>query len=152
MRGHRRFLSLVGEREWALTQVQRFANLSVNLPSSLSELDAVGRRYTAGTAHQSLGGELDLLFVDLSDSFHANALTALCGCVRSGGLVVIYWGLDLDCHPIEETLRVEGFEDSHISNYLRQRFQDECLAPPHALHTQETGSFDTGGWSLAPKG
>ena len=142
--GHRALISLTGGVDWALKQTRRlfeWAQLDVCTYSSINQTlsdDVI----SPAVAYQYLGRQIDGLFVDLSHGLKPDALAALAGCVRGGGLVCVYWGSDTDIHPVDTHLELEGAPKGAIGHRLRQRLLNFAMDRSHYHFDEGDNTLD----------
>lgn len=142
--GHRALVSLTGELAWALQQsgaLFDWASLNVCKYSSANQAlsdDVI----LPSVAYQYLGRQIDGLFMDLSEGLKPDALAALAGCVRGGGLLCVYWGMCTDAHPAETHLELAGEPKGKTGHRLRERVLGYAMQGHHYVLDERSDALD----------
>jgi tRNA(Met) cytidine acetyltransferase len=143
----RRLLLLAGEQAWAYQQadivlarasVNRVLWVGAHTPSFVAPSLQL---LTNSQARQYLGQETDLLIYDGWSGLDPSALSALCGTVKAGGLVVIMmpvltaWAQFDD--PDYQRLLVHPFNANDLSGRFLRRLQQSLLSDAHCLRVEQ---------------
>lgn len=131
---HRQIIHICGNEKWALRNTEQ-------LLSGCSDLLWVGNSYSKNIKttsnknyRQVLGQEYDYLVYNAYSGLRANALMALAGTIKQGGLLILI-------SPEEEEWK--QFQDPEIEEKTSSFFQSECLPSHFVMWLVKNLSSDT---------